>query len=254
MAPTMGPETIDDLFDQPPDPAFGTPGVPVRRYRRRPALIGLGVGLLATCGAGAAYLAQSSGDTVPVLAVTDTVHRGEVLDAARLTTARAAPDPAVRPVAASRLQAVVGQRAATDLPAGTLLTEAALTTSDVPAAGQSVVGVTVTEAQLPQAELVPGDHVRVFGTPSQGDAPPSEAPRSVAATVVSVSGVLDSGHLVVDVLVADDVAGTLVAKVATGRVAIVLDASPSAGEADATSGSADEGASDGAAPQGGAHR
>lgn len=230
MAQTVGLETTDDSFDQPLDPAFSTPGAPVRRYRRRPALIGLGVGLLATCGTGAAYLAQSSGDTVPVLAVTDTVHRGEVLDAARLTTARAAPDPALRPVAAGELSAVVGQRAATDLPAGTLLTEAALTAADVPAAGQSVVGVAVTEAQLPQAELVPGDHVRVFGTPSLGDAPSSDPPRSVAATVVSVSGVLDSGHVVVDVVVADDVAGTLVAKVATGRVAIVLDSSETAAQ------------------------
>lgn len=229
MAPTVGLETTGDPLDQPLDPAFSTPGAPVRRYRRRPALIGLGVGLLATCGAGAAYLAQSSGDTVPVLAVTDTVHRGEVLDAARLTTARAAPDPAVHPVAASELSAVVGQHAATDLPAGTLLTEAALTTADVPAAGQSVVGVAVTEAQLPQADLVPGDPVRVFGTPNPGDAPPSEPSRSVAATVVGVSGVLDSGHLVVDVVVADDVAGTLVAKVATGRVAIVLDSAGAQG-------------------------
>ncbi|RIQ20149.1 SAF domain-containing protein [Jiangella rhizosphaerae] len=227
MAQTVGLETTDDPFGRPLDPVLSTPGAPVRRYRRRPALIGLGAGLLATCGAGAAYLAQSSGDTVPVLAVTDTVHRGEVLDAARLATARAAPDPALRPVAASELSSVVGRRAATDLPAGTLLTEAALTTADVPASGQSVVGVAVTEAQLPQAELVPGDHVRVFGTPNPGDAPPSEPPRSVAATVVSVSDVLDSGHVVVDVVVDDDVAGTLVAKVATGRVAIVLDSAGS---------------------------
>ncbi|SEF13757.1 SAF domain-containing protein [Jiangella alba] len=224
MTQTIRPDTADDPFDQPFDAGFDPPGPPVRRYRRRPALIGLGVGLLATCGAGAAYLAQTSGDTVPVLAVTDTVHRGEVLDASRLTTARAAPDPAVRPVAASRLPDVVGQRASTDLPAGTLLTDGALTTADVPAAGQSVVGVAVTEAQLPQSDLLPGDHVRVFGTPSLGDAPPSEPPRSVAATVVGVSAVLDSGHVVVDVVVADDIAGTLVAKAATGRVAIVLDA------------------------------
>ncbi|PZF86511.1 SAF domain-containing protein [Jiangella anatolica] len=212
-----------DPFDQLLDPASGPPGAPVRRYRRRPALIGLGVGLLATCGAGAAYLAQSSGDTVQVLAVTDTVHRGEVLDADRLTTARAAPDPALRPVAASELSAVVGRRAATDLPAGTLLTDASLTAASLPAAGQSVVGVAVTEAQLPRTDLVPGDRVRVFGTPNQGDAPPSDPFRSVAATVLGVSDVLDSGHLVVDVVVADDVAGTLVANVATGRVAIVLD-------------------------------
>lgn len=223
MAQTARVGTTDPSFDEPRDPAFGSAAVPVRRYRRRPALIGLGVGLLATCGAGAAYLAQSSSDTVAVLAVTDTVHRGEVIDAGRLTTARAAPDPALEPVAASELSAVVGQRAATDLPAGTLLTGGALTAASLPAAGQSVVGVAVTEAQLPRIALVAGDRVRVFGTPSSGDAPPSKPPGSVAATVVSVSEVLDSGHVVVDVVVAGDVAGTLVAMVATGRVAVVLD-------------------------------
>jgi hypothetical protein len=232
MAQTARVETTDHHpFDQPPDPGFGVPGASVRRYRRRPALIGLGVGLLATCGAGAAYLAQSSSDTVAVLAVTETVHRGEVIDAARLTTARAAPDPALHPVPAGELAAVVGQRAATDLPAGTLLTGGAVTPAGLPAAGQSVVGVAVTEAQLPRAELVPGDQVRVFGTPSAGDAPPSRPPGSVAATVAGVSDVLDSGHLVVDVVVADDVAGTLAAMVATGRVAVVLDsAEPTGGD------------------------
>ncbi|MBB5787457.1 SAF domain-containing protein [Jiangella mangrovi] len=223
MAQTARLETTDHPFDQPLDPAFGPPGAPLRRYRRRPGLIGLGVGLLATCGAGAAYLAQSSSDTVAVLAVTDTVHRGEVIDAARLTTAHAAPDPALDPVAASELSAVVGQRAATDLPAGTLLTGGAVTAANLPVSGQSVVGVAVTEAQLPRTELVAGDHVRVFGTPSLGDAPPSRPPESVAAAVVAVSEVLDSGQVVVDVVVSDDVAGTLVAMVATGRVAVVLD-------------------------------
>lgn len=240
MAQTARVETTDHPVDQPLDPAFGPPGVqgapgtqgtPLRRYRRRPALVGLGVGLLATCGAGAAYLTQSSGETVAVLAVTDTVHRGEVIDAGRLTTARAVPDPAVEPVAASELSAVVGQRAATDLPAGTLLTEGAVTASSLPAAGESVVGVAVTEAQLPRSELVAGDPVRVFGTPNPGDAPPSRPPGSVAATVVGVSDVLDSGHVVVDVVVADGVAGTLVAMVATGRVAVVLDsAEPGGGD------------------------
>lgn len=223
MAQTARLETTDHPFDQPVDSAFGAPGTPVRRYRRRPALIGLGVGLLATCGAGAAYLAQSSSDTVAVLAVTETVHRGEVIDAARLTTAQAAPDPAVDPVAASELSTVVGQRAATDLPAGTLLTGDGVTAASLPAAGQSVVGVAVTEAQLPRTELVAGDHVRVFGTPSAGDDPPARPPDSVAAAVVDVSEVLDSGHVVVDVVVSGDVAGTLVAMVATGRVAVVLD-------------------------------
>lgn len=199
------------------------------RYRRRPALIGLGIGLLAVCAAGAAYLTQLSSDTVQVLAVTSDVHRGQVIDASHLTTARAAADPAVDPVPAQRRDEVVGQRAAADLTAGTLLTSAAVTSGDVPSAGQTVVGVAVTEAQMPRHEIIPGDRIRIFDTPAPGDDPPADAPASTPATVVSVSGLTDAGQVIVDVVVDDDVAGALVARVATGRVAIVLDSTEDGG-------------------------
>ncbi|WP_169738791.1 SAF domain-containing protein [Jiangella gansuensis] len=220
MAQTARADTTDHAFE----PTFSGITHPERRYRRRPALIGLGVGLLAACGAGAAYLAQSLGDTMPVLALTETVHRGQVIETQHLTTARAAPDPALQPVAAAELDRVVGRRAATDLVGGTLLTAAAVTSAPIPSSGQSVVGVAVTEAQLPRFELNAGDRIRVFGTPNPGDRPSDDHTEGIPATVVGVSGLLDSGHVVVDVVVSDDVAGTLIAHVATGRVGIALDA------------------------------
>lgn len=201
-----------------------------RRYRRRPAMIGLGLALLAVCGAGAAYLAQRSGDTVPVLAVAADVHRGQVISDSDLTSAHAAPDPALDPVALDERDRVVGQRAAADLTAGALLTPASVTTGELPGAGQTIVGVAVTEAQMPRAELVPGDVVRVFDTPRQGDDPPEAAPPSTPATVVGVSGFDDNGMCIVDVLVDAESAGPLVARVATGRVAIVLDSAADHGE------------------------
>ncbi len=194
-----------------------------RRYRRRPALIGLGVGLLAVCGAGAAYLTELTSDTTEVLAVADDVHRGQVIADADLAVAQAASDPAVASVPAGERATIVGQRAAADLTAGTLLTSSAVTSEGLPSSGQTIVGVAVTGTQLPQHDMVPGDNVRIFDTPNAGDDPPADAPPSIPATVVSVSGLTDSGHVVVDVVVDDDVAGELVARVATGRVAIVLD-------------------------------
>ena len=205
------------------DPDVRGIGTSDPRYRRRPAMIGLGVGLLAVCGAGAAYLAQLSGETTQVVAVATDVHRGEVITDDDLTTAHAAPDPAVSPVPADHHGAIVGQRAAADLTAGTLLTSSAVTSAAVPAAGQTVVGVAVTEAQLPRQRMVPGDPVRIFDTPNPGDDPPTETPPSTPATVVSVSELTDNGQVIVDVVVDDDMAGDLVARVATGRVAIVLD-------------------------------
>lgn len=205
-------------------PAAGTARYE-QRYRRRPALIGLGVALLAVCGGGAAYLAQISGDTIAVLAVADDVWRGEIIDRSDLVTAQAAADPAVDPVPANELADVVGQRVAADLSAGELLTSAAVTAADVPATGQTVVGVAVGQAQVPNEPLNPGDTIRVFDTPNPGDAPPATSPASITATVLSVSDMTETGQLIVDVVVDADVAGTLAAKAATGRVAIVLDSS-----------------------------
>ena len=61
--------------------APAVPGSPARP-RRRPALIGGGVALLALGGLTSAWLVSSTGDTVPVLAMAADVQRGEVIDRA----------------------------------------------------------------------------------------------------------------------------------------------------------------------------
>jgi hypothetical protein len=186
-------------------------------------LIGLGASLLAVCGASAAYLTHVSSNTIPVLAIANDVPRGALIEDSDLVIAQAASDPAIRSVPAVDRDNVVGLRAAADLIAGTLLTSAAVTSERMPPAGQTVVGVSVTEAQMPQEDLIPGDSVRIFDTPNPGDDPPPGAPRSVSATVVAVSGMTDTGHVIVDVVIDQDVAGALAARAATGRIAIVLD-------------------------------
>lgn len=201
----------------------GTHEHPYRRYRRRPAMVGLGVALLAVCGGGAAYLTQLSSDTVPALVLTETVWRGQLIERSDLATAQAAADPAVDFVAAAEIDEIVGQRAVADLSAGTLLSVSAVAPADVPAKGQSVVGIAATEAQMPREELLPGDRVRVFETPSAGDDPPADSPRSISATVLNVSDLTDAGQVIVDVVVDATTAGPLAATAATGRIAIVLD-------------------------------
>ena len=207
-----------------------------RRYRRRPALIGLGLGLLATCAAGSAYLSQMSSDAVPVLAIANDVPRGQIIEDTDLATALTTPDPALKPVPASERSRIVGQRAAADLTPGTLLTSAAVTSGDLPAPGQTIVGIAVTEAQMPHERMIPGDNVRVFDTPNPGEKAPKDPPTSISATVVSVSAPTDSAQIIVDVVVDDDVAGPLAARVATGRIAIVLDSAGDAADAAAETG------------------
>lgn len=193
------------------------------RYTRRPAMIALGTAVLALGGGGAYMLAQQANDSVEVIAISNNVARGEVIEAGDLTIAAASPDPALNPVPAARMDEIVGQRAAADLTAGTLLSQDAVTDVIIPAAGQTVVGVALLPPQLPTEQIIPGDQVRVFDTPNPGDEPPRETPSAIAATVVSVSDVTDTGHIIVNVLVERDVAGDLIARVATGRVGLALD-------------------------------
>jgi hypothetical protein len=214
-----------------------TPDVPTPRFgggaaaavatppklRRRTGLIALGIALVCLGGAGAAYLATSVGDTNPVLTLRQDVARGEVIEAEDLTVARINADPALSTVPAGEQDAIVGQRAAVDLSAGSILTPESTTTELVPATGQSLVGVPLSSAQLPSQGLTAGDQVRIVATPRDQDDPPATAPTIYPATVVATSTLPDTGQVVVDVTVPAASAGQLAAQVATGRIALVLD-------------------------------
>lgn len=200
-----------------------SPAPPVRP-RRRPALIAAGIVLVGFGGLGAAWLVDSSSDTRPVLALAHDVPEGQALTVSDLAVVRVTPDPALTLVPAGDRDAVVGQRSSTTLLAGSLLTPTSVTASAVPAAGQSVVGVSLTAAQMPAEPLVAGDPVRIVSTPPTQADPPTDAPDAMSGEVVAVSARDAAGATTVDVLVPDLEAAGLAARAATGRVALVLDA------------------------------
>ncbi len=170
----------------------------------------------------AAWLFTAVGNTRPVLAVRTAVDRGEVITAAHLMTVNLTPDPALRPIPADQLSAVVGQRATADLPAGGLVVQGAFSRTPLPVSGQSLVGIWLTQGQMPGEPLRSGDRVRVVATPRQQENAPKEAPASVPATVVSTHTSTD-GHILVTVSVPSAVAPQLTAMVATARIGLVLD-------------------------------
>jgi hypothetical protein len=215
------PDHLDDQFDIAEaklEPAVAAPP----KQRRRPALIGLGVALVALGGLGAAWLATSMSDTVEVLAVREDVARGELITADDLTTASINADPALDPVRATRRDEVIDHYAAFDLPAGTLITANSFSGTVQPGDGEAMVGVAVTSAQLPREPLRPGDVILVVDTPNPQDDPPGSTPDSIEATVVSSTVEDETGLRVVDVVLPEVRAADLAARVATGRVAIVL--------------------------------
>lgn len=201
----------------------GAGGAPPK-LRRRPMVIAAAIAVICAGGAGGAWVATSVGDTQAVLALRDGVNRGEVITAEDLVVARINADPALSTVPESALDSVVGQRAAVDLAAGSILTPDSTTTELIPAAGQALVGVPVTAAQIPASQLVPGDEIRIVATPRDQDDAPASDPTSYPAVVVSVVSTLETGQTVIDVTVPAGQADDLAAVVATGRIAVVLDA------------------------------
>lgn len=200
---------------------------PAPKLRSRPRVAAAGIALIALGGLGGAYLLTSTTTAVSVVAVADDVQRGEILAEGDLTTAAVTPDPALRTVPADALPGLLGQRAATDLTAGSVLTPTGTTDALVPTAGNTVVGIAVTAAQLPSQPLTAGDTIRIVNTPRPADDPPSGTPATISATVVATALQPDLLQTVVDVTVPTDQAAALAAAAATGRVAIVLDSAES---------------------------
>jgi len=200
------------------------PPRPVRSVaQRRGALVGVGAALVALGALAFLYVSGQLSSASLVIAVTADVQRGALITADHVGFANAVPDPALAPLPADRMDDVIGLRAAADLVAGSLLTEASVTAAVVPAAGEAVVGVALSPAQVPGEPLLPGDVVLVVDTPRAGDDPPTLAPSAIEATVLhTYPPTGPSDPLVVDVIVASEQAAALAARVATGRVGVVL--------------------------------
>lgn len=204
---------------RPPAPAKPT------RARRRPALVALGLALVALSVLATVYLTTSLGRTQRVLVVVNPVARGQVITSADL---RVADLPlslsALTPVAEGQLTEVEGMRATVDLLPGQLLTPDSLAAEVKPAQDKSIVGVSLAANQMPAStDLKAGDRVRIVETPVPGGEPPVEEPFAIEAIIRSIAESELGDNLVIDVEVDRADAAGLAARAATGRVALILD-------------------------------
>ena len=194
------------------------------KRRRKPWVFALMAALVAAGALGTAFAFTSINDTQEVLVVSRDIKRGETIEAGDLSVARLSVDPVLTPAAGSRKADLEGSRAAVDLWAGTLLSEEAVTDSLVPGEGESLVGISLTAAQMPAEPLYSGDAVRIVTTPGDQGEVANEDPVTIEAVVVGVSRVQETGETIVDVAVPEAEAADLAARAATRRVALVLDA------------------------------
>jgi hypothetical protein len=203
-----------------PDSARFTPPP---KLRRRPSLIAGGVSAVCFGAVIAAWAWSSTTSTQEVLAARDTIHQGEVITAKDLERVRISGDQSLRPVPGTSFDEIVGQRAALDVAAGSLLTAESTTSDPLPPKGQSVVGIALTPAQVPAMPLHGGDAVRIVTTPGENGEATVPSPPFTSAVVVGTRLDETTGNTVVDVVVPHADAGLLAARAATGNVALVLD-------------------------------
>jgi hypothetical protein len=170
-----------------------------------------------------AWAWTSTTHTTEVLAARTTIHRGDVITANDVEQVRISGGPVLHPLPATAYDQVIGKRAALDVAAGGLLTAASTADQALPPSGQSVVGISLTAAQLPAVSLRGGDQVRIITTPGQNGDAPAGTPQFTPAQVVDTRVEEASGNTVVDVEVPYADAGVLAARAATGNVALVLD-------------------------------
>lgn len=197
---------------------------PPPKMKRRPILVVGSVAVICLGALVSVWAYQSSSDARDVIAVRETIERGEVITAEDLISVRISVDPALRPLSTSEADSIIGQRAALDLPAGGVVTAEQITNAPIPADGMSVVGLNLSSAMLPAGQIRVGDQVRIVTTAGEAGTGPTEAvPATIEAEVVGISGDDISGNTILNVQVPHDEAPKVANYATAGRVAVVLD-------------------------------
>jgi hypothetical protein len=194
-----------------------------------PYLVG-GALLVVVCAVSAVVVATRLGDRQLVLALTRTQSTGHVLGYGDVRSVEVGAESGVELLPATSLSTVVGQPLAYALPAGTLLTAAALGPPTVPGAGEAVAAVGLREGQFPP-DLQPGATVAVLVTggadqPTGGPATGPAAGTAWTGVVLAVTGQPSQsgqgGDVTVVSLRMSEAQARAVATAPAGRLALVV--------------------------------
>lgn len=194
---------------------------PEPRRRHIPWLIA-GLLLVAVCAFAMGQLYLRTTALRPVLALAHDVPAGQQFQASDFRVVDAAADDGIALVPGAQASALVGQPAAHDLSAGSLLTKADVGQRANLGSDQAIVAVDCKPGQYPPS-LAAGDRVTVVDTGAGGSLQGSTAP-PVVATVMAVeaqSGPAADGAIVSIRLPSYD-AASVASTAGAGRVALVL--------------------------------
>lgn len=197
--------------------------MPSAPRERKPLLVVLAL-LLILVGAGAAgLLVTRMTNRVAAIEVTQEVEQGHQITAADLGEVQITADSGVHYVSWASAASVVKYMAATDIPAGTLLTPQMVTTTNNLVNGRDTVGLALKDGQMPD-NLAVGQSVMIYSTATQTNSCGIPGQQLAAgATVLSISpGKNGSGNTDVEVALNQDDAGRVTCNTANGTAAIAI--------------------------------
>lgn len=172
---------------------------------------------------GVYFVTQQFTNATQVVAVTDSLKRGDTIEGGDVTAFDIPEDQAQGFVSADSIQDLVGQKALVDIPKGSLVTPESIGATVTPPKGYTVVGLSLAPGQLPKTDLTAGDTVRIVDTPGAQGELPEGSPLATTAQVLSTGAIDQSGKILVDVLVSTDDAPQLAARASTETIALILD-------------------------------
>jgi hypothetical protein len=196
--------------------------MPSRQRERKPALFALAI-LLVALGAGAAgLLVIRAGAQVQAIEIVQQVNQNSQIPVTAMQEVGIPSGSAISYVPWSEAGQVSKFFAATTIPAGTLLTQKMVASSNNTTAGQDLVGLLLKAGQVP-SNLQPGDKVEAvaLGTACGTTAGDVLAQRA-QVTDVSGSAGASGSSAVVTVAVQPADAGALTCSAANGNVGLAL--------------------------------
>jgi hypothetical protein len=225
---SRGAATDQQTWAEPTAP--GGRRLPSAPRERKPALAALAVLLVALGAVAAGLLVINAGHRVAAVEIVQQVGQGEQIPASAIREVEISSDTGLDYVAWQYAGRVAGVYAATQIPAGTLLTEAMTSSTNNLAAGKVEVGLSLKAGQVP-GNLLIGDTVEAFsvgtgsgcGTSANANSASTDVPIATG-TVASLSGsASETGNNAgVTLAVPSADAGTLACYASAGDVAITL--------------------------------
>ena len=130
--------------------------------------LAIGLLIVSACVLGALLWQRSVEKGTPVLIAGRDLERGQVISDADLSAVVVSSDEPLRLLKASAASEILGKRVLADIPMGSPISAAQLSTVAPVDARHALVGVTVTLAQAP-LDLIAGDSVRLVSVNSEVD-------------------------------------------------------------------------------------